>query len=146
MLVDEKKEFKAFLFSELKKVLFICVHNSGRSQMAEAFLNHLAEGQVIARSAGTKPATKINPTVVEVMLEIGIDIRNLKPKPLSLEMLENADRIITMGCGAEEVCPASFVPVEDWELFDPEGEPIERVRQVRDEIKGRINELIKRLL
>jgi protein-tyrosine-phosphatase len=114
--------------------------------MAEAFLNHLAEGQVIARSAGTKPATKINPTVVEVMLEIGIDIRNLKPKPLSLEMLENADRIITMGCGAEEVCPASFVPVEDWELFDPEGEPIERVRQVRDEIKGRINELIKRLL
>jgi arsenate reductase len=130
----------------LKKVLFVCVHNSGRSQMAEAFLNHLAKGQLIASSAGTQPASRVNPTVVKVMLEVGIDIRDKKPKLLTFEMIETADRVVTMGCGAEEVCPASFVPTEDWELIDPKGKPIAQVRQIRDEIEGRVNALIKKLL
>lgn len=129
----------------MKKVLFVCVHNSGRSQMAEAFFNQLAKGRAIAKSAGTKPAAHTDHTVVEAMLEAGIDIRNQRPKPLTMEMLENADRVITMGCGIEEVCPASFVTTEDWELENPEGKPIEKVRGIRDEIKARVEALVKEL-
>jgi arsenate reductase len=114
--------------------------------MDEAFLNHLAKGQLIASSAGTQPASRVNPTVVKVMLEVGIDIRDKKPKLLTFEMIETADRVVTMGCGAEEVCPASFVATEDWELIDPKGKPIAQVRQIRDEIEGRVNALIKKLL
>jgi arsenate reductase len=127
----------------VKKVLFVCVHNSGRSQIAEAFFNHLAKSKALATSAGTKPASQVNPTVVEAMLEVGIDLRNRKPKLLTLEMLENADRVITMGCSVEEVCPASFIPTEDWELEDPEGKPVEKVRQIRDEIKAKVEALIR---
>ena len=114
--------------------------------MAEAFLNHLAKGQVIAISAGTKPASRVDPTVVKVMLEVGIAIRGKKPKLLTFEMIETADRVVTMGCGAEGICPASFVPTEDWELIDPKGKSIAQVRQIRDEIGGRVDALIKRLL
>ena len=114
--------------------------------MAEAFLNRLAKGQLIANSAGTKPASRVDPTVVKVMLEVGIDIRGKKPKLLTFEMIETADRVITMGCSAKKVCPASFVPTEDWELADPKGKPIAQVRQIRDKIEGRVNVLIKRLL
>ena len=114
--------------------------------MAEAFLNHLAKGEVIASSAGTQPASRVDPTIVKVMLEVGIDIRDKKPKPLTLQMLNDADQVVTMGCVAGEVCPASFVPTEDWELTDPKGKPIAQVRQTRDEIEGRVNALIKRLL
>lgn len=114
--------------------------------MAKAFLNHLAKGQLIASSAGTRPASRVDPTVVKVMLEVGIDIRDKKPKLLTFEMIETADRVVTMGCGAEKVCPASLVPTEDWELTDPKGKPIAQVRQIRDEIEGRVNVLIKRLL
>ena len=131
--------------SKLKKVLFVCVHNSGRSQMAEAFLNHLAKGRLVAASAGSEPAARINPTVVEAMLEVGIDIRDRKPKLLTFEMLEDADRVITMGCSVEGVCPASFVPTEDWELTDPEGRPVEQVREIRGEIKARVEALIEEL-
>ena len=129
----------------MKKVLFVCVHNAGRSQMAEAFFSRLAEGKALALSAGTEPASRVNPVVVGAMREVGIDISHQKPKLLTLEMLENVDRVITMGCGVEGVCPASFVPTEDWELEDPEDKPIEKVRQIRDEIKAKVDELVRTL-
>ena len=124
---------------EKKRVLFVCVHNSGRSQMAEAFFNHFAGKKASASSAGTQPASEINPTVVQVMREAGLDISHKMPKLLTLEMMENADRVITMGCGAEKVCPASFVPTEDWQIEDPEGKPIEKVRQIRDIIRNKVD-------
>ena len=127
----------------MKKVLFVCVHNSGRSQMAEAFFNKMANGRAAAISAGTQPASQVNPTVVAAMREVGIEIGNEKPKLLTLEMLESADRVVTMGCSEEEVCPASFVPTEDWKLEDPEGQPLEKVRKIRDEIKARVEVLIQ---
>ncbi len=129
----------------MKKILFVCVHNAGRSQMAEAFFNRMAKGKAEAISAGTQPANKLNPIVIEAMREIGIDISRRKPKMLTPEMLEGVDRVITMGCGAEGVCPASFVPTEDWQLDDPSGKPIEQVRQIRDEVKARVDGLIKEL-
>ena len=128
-----------------KRVLFVCVHNSGRSQMAEAFFNHLSGEKASASSAGTQPAAEINPTVVQVMHEAGLDISHHKPKLLTFEMMENADRVITMGCGVEGVCPVSYVPMEDWQLEDPEGKPIEKVREIRDEIKAKIEALAKEL-
>ncbi len=129
----------------MKKILFICVHNSGRSQMAEAFLNRLSQGKAIATSAGTEPGEQVNPTVVAAMREIGIDLSAGTPKSLTFEMLDGVDRVITMGCGASNVCPASFVPSEDWELEDPEGKPIEKVRQIRDEVEVRVRALLKDL-
>ena len=129
----------------MKKVLFVCVHNAGRSQMAEAFFNQIAKGKARGFSAGTQLADKVNPVVVETMSEVGIDISRRKPKLLTLKMLEDADRVITMGCGVEGVCPASFVSTEDWQLEDPEGKTIERVRQIRDEVKARVEGLIKEL-
>ncbi len=129
----------------MRKVLFVCVHNAGRSQMAEAFFNQLAKGKAEGFSAGTQPSDKLNPVVVEAMHEVGIDISNRKPSPLTLEMLEGVDKIITMGCGVEGVCPASFVPTEDWQLDDPEGKSLEQVRQIRDKVKARIEELHKEL-
>ena len=131
--------------NQIKIVLFICVHNAGRSQMAEAFFNQLAAGKATATSAGTNPSSKVSSIVAEAMGEIGIDISRKKPRLLTLEMLKNVDRAITMGCGAEGVCPASFVPTEDWQLEDPEGKPIERVRAIRDEVKTRVEALIKEL-
>ncbi len=129
----------------MKKVLFVCVHNAGRSQMAQAFFNQMAKGKAKGLSAGTQPSDKVNPIVIEAMREVGIDISRRKPKMLTFKMLEDVDRVITMGCGVEGVCPASFVPTEDWQLEDPEGKPIERVRQIRDEVKARIEKLIKEL-
>ena len=129
----------------MKKILFVCVHNAARSQMAEAFFNQIAKEKAKGFSAGTQPSDKVNPVVVAAMLEVGIDISRQKPKMLTLEMLEGVDRVITMGCGVEGVCPASFVPTEDWELEDPEGKPIEKVRQIRDEIKAKVEELVRTL-
>jgi arsenate reductase len=128
-----------------KKVLFVCVHNSGRSQMAEAFFNHLAADKASASSAGTQPASKINSTVVQVMCEASLDISAQKPKLLTLAMMKNADRAIIMGCGAEKACPAGIVPVEDWEIEDPEGQPIEKVMEIRNDIKRKVAALIKEL-
>ncbi len=125
-----------------QKVLFVCVHNSGRSQMAEAFFNHLAEGSAIACSAGTDPGRAINPVVVEAMLEAGIDISGKKPKLLTPLMVENADITISMGCGIADVCPATFIPTIDWQLEDPEGQPLEKVRLIRDEIRAHVQTLI----
>jgi arsenate reductase len=130
---------------EKKRVLFVCVHNSGRSQMAEAFFNHLAGNKASASSAGTQPASQINPAVVQVMREAGLDISHKIPKLLTFEMMESAHRVITMGCGVEETCPAAIVPMEDWGIEDPEGKPIEKVRQIRDNIRNKVETLIKEL-
>lgn len=129
----------------MKKVLFVCVGNSARSQMAEGFFNHLAKGKAIAASAGTSPSSEISPLAIQVMKEAGIDISRHKPKKLTPEMLESADRVITMGCGVEESCPSAFVPTEDWALDDPKGKPIEEVREIRDQIKNRVEKLIKEI-
>ena len=133
--------------AKMTRVLFVCVRNSGRSQMAEAFFNQIAEGKAQAYSAGTQPADKINPAVVEAMREVGIDISGNRPKALTMEMVEKADRMITMGCGAEAgaVCPASFIETEDWALEDPEGKSLEEVRKIRDEIEKRVIKLLNEL-
>ena len=122
----------------MRTVLFVCLGNAGRSQMAEAFFNQAAGGKARAISAGTRLASGVDPRTIEVMREVGIDISGNKPKALNVEMLEQADRVVTMGCGVEGVCPASFVETEDWQLEDPKGKPIETVRRIRDEIKTRV--------
>jgi arsenate reductase len=125
-------------------VLFVCVHNAGRSQMASAFLTTLANGEIEVRSAGSQPADKINPAAVEAMAEVGIDMSAEIPKVLTTEAVKESDVVITMGCGDE--CP--YFPgkrYEDWVLEDPAGKGVESVRQIRDEIKGRIEELIASL-
>lgn len=129
----------------MKKILFVCVHNAGRSQMAEAFLNNYAKGKAQAFSAGTHYASHIDHTVIEAMKEVGIDISNKRPKMLTLEMLGVADKVISMGCGVEGVCPATYVPTEDWQLEDPEGKPIEQVRAIRDEIGIKVKKLIEEI-
>jgi len=129
----------------MKKVLFICVHNAGRSQMAEAFFNHMSGGKALATSAGSKPAEQVNPVAVEAMREVGIDISQNKPKLLTPAMLEGVDRVITMGCGEDLACPATWVESEDWELEDPAGKPLDKVREIRDEIKNRVIELLAKL-
>jgi arsenate reductase len=131
----------------MKTVVFVCVHNSGRSQMAEAFFNQIAEGKAIALSAGTQPGDKVHPIVVEAMKEAGIDISENKPKMLTMEMIEKADKMITMGCGADAggLCPAGFIETEDWALEDPSGKTISEVRIIRDEIKRRVSDLLAKI-
>jgi len=122
-------------------VLFVCVHNAGRSQMAAAYLTHLAAGRVEVRSAGSAPAESINPAVVEAMAEAGIDISAEMPKVLTTEAVQASDVVITMGCG--DACP--FFPgkrYEDWVLDDPAGQGVEAVRPIRDEIRVRVEALI----
>ena len=105
----------------MKTILFVCVHNSGRSQMAEAFFNQMTKGKALAISAGTQPADEVNPLVIEAMREVGIDISGNRPKMLTIDMVEKADKMITMGCGtdAQAVCPTSFIEAEDWALERP---------------------------
>lgn len=131
----------------MKTILFVCIHNSGRSQMAEAFFNQRAKGKAQAYSAGTQPADKVNPVVVEAMKEVDIDISHNKPKMLSIDMAEKADRMITMGCGAdaEAICPASIIETDDWALEDPHGKSFEEVRKIRDEVKERVIKLLQEL-
>ncbi len=125
-------------------VLFVCVHNAGRSQMAAAFFNRLANDKAEGISAGTQPAEKVNPVVVEAMRETGIDISGAKPQMLTMELVEKAEKMITMGCGADAggLCPAGFLETEDWALDDPHGQPLEEVRKVRDEAKRRVVKLL----
>lgn len=126
-------------------VLFVCVHNAGRSQMAAGWLRHLAGDRIEVRSAGSMPADKINPVAVEAMREVGIDITGEQPKILTTEAVQASDVVVTMGCG--DACP--FFPgkrYEDWKLADPAGQGIEAVRPIRDEIKARIEALIAELL
>ncbi|MEK7281896.1 MAG: arsenate reductase ArsC [Chloroflexota bacterium] len=129
----------------MKRVLFVCVHNSGRSQMAEAFLGSLGQGAIEAESAGTIPSARVNPVVVLAMKEKGINITLNKPKLLTQDMVDRAHRVITMGCSSEEACPAVFVPSEDWELEDPVGMSIEEVRRIRDQIEEKVRRLIAEL-
>lgn len=125
-------------------VLFVCVHNAGRSQMAAGFLHNFAKELVEVRSAGSAPKDSINPVAVAVMAELGIDIANNQPKVLTVEAVKESDVVITMGCG--DACP--IFPgkrYEDWELEDPAGKELEAVRLIRDEIKERVLELLKSL-
>lgn len=132
----------------MKTVLFVCVHNSGRSQMAETYFNLLAKDKAKGLSAGTQPADEVNPVVVEAMKEVGMDISGNEPKTLTMDMVEKADKMITMGCGAEAeaVCPARFIETEDWALEDPKSKSLEQVRKIRDEIKERVTRLIKEMV
>ena len=131
----------------MKTVVFVCVHNSGRSQMAEAFFNQMADEKALAISAGTQPGDKVHPVVVEAMKEVGIDISGNKPKTLTMEMIEKADKMITMGCGADAggLCPAGFIETEDWALDDPKEKNISEVRIIRDEIKRRVSDLLGKI-
>ncbi|MGC8816922.1 MAG: arsenate reductase ArsC [Candidatus Hadarchaeum sp.] len=128
----------------MRKVIFVCVENSARSQMAEAFFNRLAK-KFRAESAGTKPAAAVNPLAVAVMKEVGIDISAAKPKMLTMEMLADAERVITMGCISGELCPASLVPTEDWGIEDPAGKSIEKFREIRDLIRKKVERLVSEL-
>ena len=125
-------------------VLFVCVHNAGRSQMAAGLLSHLAGDRIEVRSAGTQPADQINPAAVSAMAEIGIDITAATPKVLTPESVETSDVVITMGCG--DTCPYfPGVSYRDWKLDDPAGQPVEVVRRIRDEIARLVRALIDEL-
>ena len=126
-------------------VLFVCVHNAGRSQMAAGFMNSLGAGRVEVLSAGSAPKDSINPIAVQAMQEVGIDISNNVPKVLTPEAVQESDAVITMGCG--DACP--FYPgkrYEDWVLDDPAGQGLESVRVIRDDIKKRVEQLLSELL
>lgn len=126
-------------------ILFVCVHNAGRSQMAAGFAQFLSDGKVEVLSAGSAPKDSINPVAVEVMLELGIDISQNTPKVLTADAVKESDVVITMGCG--DVCP--IYPgkrYEDWELKDPAGQDLQTVREIRDDIKDRVSQLLSELL
>ena len=134
------------LLTENKKILFVCVENAGRSQMAEAFFRKYAPSKFEPISAGTIPSSQINPTVVQAMKEIGIDLQNNPPKSISQEMISNSTKTVNMGCMDKEACPSLFVnDIEDWQIPDPKGKSIEEVRKIRDEIDSKIKELVSNL-
>jgi arsenate reductase len=125
-------------------VLFVCLHNAGRSQMSQALFERAARGRHTAASAGTTPAKRVHPEVIEVMGELGIDLDGRVPRALDREMAERADVVVTMGCGDE--CP--YIPGKryiDWDLRDPKGLPVDQVRAIRDEIGGRVERLVAEL-
>jgi len=131
--------------TDTPEVLFVCVHNAGRSQMAAALLDYYAKGRVLVRSAGSDPADRLNPAVMAAMAEVGIDLSRAFPKPLTDVSVKAADVVITMGCG--DACP--IYPgkrYEDWELQDPAGQPIEAVRGIRDQIDARVRQLLTELV
>jgi arsenate reductase len=128
----------------MPQVLFVCVHNAGRSQMAAGLTHALSGGRVYVRSAGSDPAERINPAAIEAMAELGIDLSQEFPKPLTDEVVEAADVVITMGCG--DACP--IYPGKrylDWQVDDPAGQPIETVRRIRNDIRGRVENLLREL-
>ncbi|MGH7280515.1 MAG: arsenate reductase ArsC [Polyangiaceae bacterium] len=126
----------------MKTVIFACVHNAGRSQMAAAFFNQLADpAKAHAVSAGTDPGTRVHPEVLETMREAGFDLSDKKPQRLTDDLAQGAQLLITMGCGDQ--CPVvPGLKRDDWPLEDPKGKPIERVREIRDEIRGRVKDLV----
>jgi protein-tyrosine-phosphatase len=129
-----------------KSVLFVCVENAGRSQMAEGFFRKYAPRGYTTLSAGTKPSGDINPLVIEVMKEIGIDISNQKSKEITEDMIRNSTKIVNMGCMDKSFCPTFFIPnVMDWGIEDPKGKPMEKVRKIRDEIDTKVRELAAEL-
>ncbi|WP_239405213.1 arsenate reductase ArsC [Frankia sp. Cj3] len=126
-------------------VLFVCVHNAGRSQLAAGWLSHLAAGAIEVRSAGSMPAEQINPAAVAAMAEVGIDITTQTPKILTIEAVEASDVVVTMGCG--DACPVfPGKRYEDWQLDDPAGQSVDAVRTIRDDIQTRVEKLIAELL
>jgi len=126
-------------------VLFVCVHNAGRSQMAAGFLQHLGEGRIEVLSAGSEPTDRVNPVAVAAMAEVGIDIAAATPKVLTADAVRVSDVVVTMGCG--DACPFSpGTRYEDWELDDPAGQEIEAVRPIRDEIRRRVEKLVAELV
>ena len=130
--------------SDVPEVLFVCVHNAGRSQMAAALLDHHAAGRIRVRSAGSAPGEEINPAVIAAMAELGLDLSKEFPKPLTTEAVEGSDVVVTMGCG--DACP--LFPgkrYEDWELDDPAGQDVDAVRPIRDEIQQRVRALLASL-
>src|SRR5215210_4420823 len=128
------------ILRRMPEVLFVCVHNAGRSQMAAALLDRLAGGRVTVRSAGSEPADRINPDVVAAMAELGLDVSREFPKPLTGEAVEAADVVVTMGCG--DACPVyAGKRYEDWALDDPAETDVDGVRRIRDEIAGRVRRL-----
>jgi arsenate reductase (thioredoxin) len=130
---------------KVPEILFVCVHNAGRSQMAAALAEHLSARRVHVRSAGSAPAGEINPVVIEVLAERGIDLHTAYPKPLSDSVFQAADVIITMGCG--DACP--IFPgkrYEDWDVADPAGQPIEVVRDIRDDLQARVTTLLRQII
>ena len=130
---------------EQPEVLFVCVHNAGRSQMAAGLVKLRSQGRIHVRSAGSDPANRVNPAVVEAMEELGVDMHEEFPKPLTDEVVRAADVVITMGCG--DACPIyPGKKYEDWELDDPAGQDLETVRRIRDELDGRVQKLIGELL
>ena len=136
---------KGAIVSDVPEVLFVCVHNAGRSQMAAALLDHYAQGRVHVRSAGSAPADTINPAVAAALAEVGLDISQEFPKPLTDDVARAADVLVTMGCG--DACPV--YPGKrylDWELDDPAGQPVEAVRRIRDDIDGRVRGLLAELV
>ncbi|QLH09616.1 arsenate reductase ArsC [Candidatus Nitrosotenuis sp. DW1] len=129
-----------------KKILFVCVENAGRSQMAEGFFRKYAPGGYEPQSAGTKPVGTVNPLAISVMKEIGIDISSQQPKIISDSMIQQSSRIVNMGCMDKESCPALFVQnVLDWGIPDPKGKPLDEVRKIRDLIEKRVIDLCKAL-
>jgi len=130
----------------VKKVLFVCVENAGRSQMAEAFAKTYGKGKIDAVSAGTMPSSEVNPLVIQVMRERGTDLSSNKPKLVTGQMVQEADMIIVMGCSAQGFCPAPLLnKVVDWGIEDPKGKQIERIREIRDEIEKEVKKLINKI-
>ncbi len=138
-------QMEGLMTKEMPEVLFVCVHNAGRSQMAAGLVNLRSEGRIHVRSAGSDPGEGINPAVVEAMAEVGVDMSEEFPKPLTDEVVRAADVVITMGCG--DACP--IYPgkrYEDWTLDDPAGQDVETVRRIRDEIDTRVQRLVSDLV
>src|SRR5665648_256306 len=129
----------------MKKILFVCIENAGRSQIAEAFANKYGKDKLVILSAGNKPAETVNQVVVEVMKEKGIDISANKPKLLTFQMAQDSDLIVTMGCNDQGICPGPFFKQTiEWKLEDPKEQPIEKVREIRDIIEHQVIDLIKK--
>ncbi len=129
-----------------KVILFVCVENAGRSQIAEGFFNKIAPEGYRAISAGSKPVSQINPIAIEAMKEVGIDISNQKSKDITEDMMRNSTKIVNMGCMEKESCPTLFLHnLIDWNMEDPKGKSIEKVREIRDQIEQRVKELVTAL-
>ena len=132
--------------NEPKNILFVCVENAGRSQMAEAFFNKYSKNQFNVISAGTSPSSNLNPVVVSVMTEIGIDLQNQQPQLLSSSMIENSNKTVNMGCIDKKPCSSLFVKhIDNWNFDDPKGKSIEDVRKIRDQIKNDVLNLLDSL-
>lgn len=138
--------YEVHIVNNCPTVLFVCVHNSGRSQMAEAFFNLLAAGKFVSISAGTFPGESVNQLVVNAMEEVDIDISDNKPKLLTQDMLDGAQKVITMGCNVEDACPANMIITEDWGLDDPNGQNLDTIRVIRNKIRNKVLAILNEMM